>query len=89
MPLRVRTEEYATRVLKPKTLLSETLFSLASGIVLSNGHTWKQQRKFAVVALRKLGLGKKGLEHQIEEEAHQLLQTFANAKETHLFKLKS
>ncbi|XP_048361666.1 cytochrome P450 2J2-like [Sphaerodactylus townsendi] len=50
------------------------------GIVLSNGPTWEQQRKFAIVALRKLGVGKKGVEHQIEEEAHQLLQTFANAK---------
>ncbi|XP_054838531.1 cytochrome P450 2J2-like [Eublepharis macularius] len=50
------------------------------GIILSNGHTWKQQRKFGTVAMRKLGLGKKGLEHQIEEEAQQLTQTFASAK---------
>ncbi|KAL8188132.1 UNVERIFIED_CONTAM: hypothetical protein K2H54_062029 [Gekko kuhli] len=30
--------------------------------------------------MRKLGLGKKGTEHQIEEEAHQLVETFARAK---------
>ncbi|KAL8188130.1 UNVERIFIED_CONTAM: hypothetical protein K2H54_062005 [Gekko kuhli] len=30
--------------------------------------------------MRKLGLGKKGMEHQIEEEAHQLVETFARAK---------
>nr|XP_056705950.1 cytochrome P450 2J4-like [Euleptes europaea] len=50
------------------------------GIILSNGHTWKQQRKFGMVTMRKLGLGKKGMQHQIEEEAHQLVETFARAK---------
>ncbi|XP_015272680.1 PREDICTED: cytochrome P450 2J2-like [Gekko japonicus] len=50
------------------------------GIILSNGHTWKQQRKFGLATMRKLGLGKKGVEHQIEEEAHQLVETFARAK---------
>ncbi|XP_054839579.1 cytochrome P450 2J2-like [Eublepharis macularius] len=30
--------------------------------------------------MRKLGLGKKGVEHQIEEEAHQLVETFARTK---------
>ncbi|KAL8188134.1 UNVERIFIED_CONTAM: hypothetical protein K2H54_062049 [Gekko kuhli] len=50
------------------------------GIALSNGHTWKQQRKFGLATMRKLGLGKEGMEHQIEEEAHQLVETFARAK---------
>ncbi|XP_062987897.1 cytochrome P450 2J5-like [Elgaria multicarinata webbii] len=49
------------------------------GILLSNGHNWKKQRKFGVVTLRKLGLGKKGMEHQIQEEAQQLVETFARA----------
>ncbi|XP_077785796.1 cytochrome P450 2D20-like isoform X2 [Podarcis muralis] len=50
------------------------------GIVLSNGHTWRQQRHFGVVTMRKLGLGKKGMEHQIAEEAHQLMDVFARSK---------
>ncbi|XP_077203930.1 cytochrome P450 2J2-like [Paroedura picta] len=50
------------------------------GIILSNGHTWKQQRKFGIATMRKLGLGKKGMEPQIEEEAHQLVEAFARAK---------
>ncbi|XP_054838711.1 cytochrome P450 2J2-like [Eublepharis macularius] len=50
------------------------------GIIFSSGHTWKQQRKFGLVTLRKLGLGKKGVENQIQEEAQQLVETFARAK---------
>ncbi|XP_077204267.1 cytochrome P450 2J4-like [Paroedura picta] len=50
------------------------------GIIFSNGHNWKQQKRFGLVTMRKLGLGKKGIEHQIEEQAHQLVQTFADAK---------
>ncbi|XP_077203925.1 cytochrome P450 2J2-like [Paroedura picta] len=57
-----------------KALLKE------KGIILSNGHNWKQQRKFGLVTMRKLGLGKKGMEQQIEEEARQLVETFAHAK---------
>ncbi|XP_062987896.1 cytochrome P450 2J5-like [Elgaria multicarinata webbii] len=49
------------------------------GLIFSNGHTWKQQRRFAVVTMRKLGLGKKGMEHQIQKEAQQLVETFARA----------
>ncbi|XP_033006703.1 cytochrome P450 2J5-like [Lacerta agilis] len=50
------------------------------GIVLSNGHNWRQQRRFGVVTMRKLGLGKKGMEHQVAEEAHQLVEVFARSK---------
>ncbi|XP_066477664.1 cytochrome P450 2J2-like [Tiliqua scincoides] len=50
------------------------------GIVFSNGHTWKQQRRFGEVTMRRLGLGKKGLEHQIEEVAQELVQIFARTK---------
>ncbi|XP_060098788.1 cytochrome P450 2J2-like [Heteronotia binoei] len=50
------------------------------GIVFSNGHTWKQQRKFGIVTMRKLGMGKKGVQSQIEEEACQLVETYAHAK---------
>ncbi|KAL8188158.1 UNVERIFIED_CONTAM: hypothetical protein K2H54_062232 [Gekko kuhli] len=51
-----------------------------SGIAFSSGHIWKQQKKFGVVTLRKLGLGKKGIEHRIHEEAYHLAQAFADAK---------
>ncbi|CAI5776011.1 cytochrome P450 2J5-like [Podarcis lilfordi] len=50
------------------------------GMVFSNGHIWKQHRRFGVITMRKLGLGKKGMEHQIEEEATELVKIFAQAK---------
>uniref|UniRef100_A0A7M4EZQ9 Cytochrome P450 2C8-like n=1 Tax=Crocodylus porosus TaxID=8502 RepID=A0A7M4EZQ9_CROPO len=52
-------------------------FLVASGIIFSNGRTWKQQRRFGVMTLRHLGMGKKGLEYWVQEEAHHLLQHFA------------
>ncbi|XP_026546655.1 cytochrome P450 2J2-like [Notechis scutatus] len=50
------------------------------GIVLSNGHTWKQQRHIGITALRKLGLGKKSIEHQIEDGAQTLVEIFRQTK---------
>ncbi|XP_054838688.1 cytochrome P450 2J4-like [Eublepharis macularius] len=62
---------------RPMTPLLKAI-TREKGIVFSNGHTWKQQKKFGVVTMRKLGLGKK--EQQIAEEAQQLVEFFANSK---------
>ncbi|KYO47176.1 cytochrome P450 2J6-like isoform A [Alligator mississippiensis] len=51
------------------------------GIIFSNGRTWKQQRRFGVMTLRHLGIGKKGLEYWVQEEAQHLLEHFASMKE--------
>ncbi|KAK9401434.1 cytochrome P450 2J2-like [Crotalus adamanteus] len=53
------------------------------GILLSNGHTWKQQRHIAIISLRKLGLGKKSVEHQIEDAAQTLVEIFRQTKGPH------
>ncbi|XP_032080812.1 cytochrome P450 2J5-like [Thamnophis elegans] len=50
------------------------------GIIFSNGHTWWQQRQFGVVTMRKLGLGKKSMEVQIQEEAQEVVEFFAETK---------
>ncbi|XP_075427045.1 cytochrome P450 2H1-like [Ascaphus truei] len=55
-------------------------FFKGKGIVMSNGHTWKQQRRFGNETLRNLGLGKKDLEWRIQAEAHILVDTFSAKK---------
>ncbi|XP_070610267.1 cytochrome P450 2J5-like [Erythrolamprus reginae] len=55
-------------------------FGKGRGILFSNGHTWKQQRHIGITSLRKLGLGKKSIEHQIEDAAQILVEIFRETK---------
>ncbi|XP_077785804.1 cytochrome P450 2J5-like [Podarcis muralis] len=64
---------------RPETPFLRTLIK-GKGIALSNGHTWRQQRRFVVVTLRKLWREKKGMEQQVAEEAHHLVEAFARSK---------
>ncbi|XP_034264191.1 cytochrome P450 2J5-like [Pantherophis guttatus] len=50
------------------------------GIAFSNGHTWLQQRRLSVVTMRKLGLGKKSMESQIQAEVERFLEDLGSKK---------
>ncbi|XP_029473195.1 cytochrome P450 2J5-like [Rhinatrema bivittatum] len=73
-------EEFSGR--PTTTILADLLGE--RGIVMSNGQTWKQQRRFGLTTLRNLGLGKRSLEERIKEEAQHLMEVFARKKGTPL-----
>ncbi|KAM9378561.1 cytochrome P450 2J6-like [Phaethornis superciliosus] len=50
------------------------------GILVSNGLIWKHQRRFAIGALRKLGMGNKGMERGIQTEASYLVEFFKDKR---------
>ncbi|XP_069071502.1 cytochrome P450 2J4-like [Pleurodeles waltl] len=70
------SEELAGR---PTTPTYQGLTS-GKGVIFSSGHIWKQQRRFGLMTLRNLGLGKNSLEARIQEEAKSLVEFFALIK---------
>ncbi|KAM6219187.1 cytochrome P450 2J2-like [Rhynchocyon petersi] len=58
---------------RPVIPLHKRVFN-RSGLIMSNGQEWKEQRRFALTTLKNFGLGKKSLEERIQEEAHHLVK---------------
>ncbi|NWU76748.1 CP2J2 protein, partial [Onychorhynchus coronatus] len=68
--LTVHAEDVAGR---PTTVFFH-LMTHGNGVMFSNGHLWKQQRRFGLATMRKMGVGKKFQESRLQEEASHLVE---------------
>ncbi|EDL94179.1 cytochrome P450, family 2, subfamily c, polypeptide 70, isoform CRA_b [Rattus norvegicus] len=65
-----RGEEFSDKM--HSSMLSKV--SQGLGIVFSNGEIWKQTRRFSLMVLRSMGMGKRTIENRIQEEVVYLLE---------------
>ncbi|KAK3552877.1 hypothetical protein QTP86_024783 [Hemibagrus guttatus] len=63
-------EEFGNRDVGP--IFSD--FAKGHGIIFSNGENWKEMRRFSLTTLRDFGMGKRGSEEKIIEEARYLME---------------
>ncbi|XP_075043073.1 cytochrome P450 2C11-like isoform X2 [Mixophyes fleayi] len=66
-------EEFGARGHMP---LVDRMTSGGHGVIGSNGERWKQLRRFTLMTLRNFGVGKRGIEERIQEEAELLTEEF-------------
>ena len=50
------------------------------GVVMRNGETWKNMRRFSLTSMRDLGVGKRTVEEAIRQEAGILCQELATVR---------
>ncbi|KAI7804099.1 cytochrome P450 monooxygenase CYP2K17 [Triplophysa rosa] len=57
---------------------------LCSGILLANGESWKEMRRFTLSNLHDFGMGKRGSEEKIIEEIQYLNEEFMKFEGTEI-----
>uniref|UniRef100_A0A1I8H373 ANK_REP_REGION domain-containing protein n=1 Tax=Macrostomum lignano TaxID=282301 RepID=A0A1I8H373_9PLAT len=65
---------------RPTQHITSVLFGDYGGIVASDGKIWRDYRRFTLQTLRDLGLGRRGVEEIVQEEAVQLLAALSSGK---------
>ncbi|XP_004622014.2 cytochrome P450 2C18-like isoform X3 [Sorex araneus] len=72
-------EEFAGRSDVP---VFKKLYEGHVGVLFSVGKTWKELRRFSVLTLRILGMGKRSIENRVQEEAHCLVEELRKTNAT-------
>ncbi|KFP71950.1 Cytochrome P450 2J6, partial [Acanthisitta chloris] len=74
--LTVHAEDVAGRPL----ISTFQMLTHGNGVMFSNGHIWKQQRRFGLTTMRKMGVGRKEQECRLQEEVCNLVEYLQNMK---------